>query len=384
MRRTIYPLSFLLFLVACTAEGPSQKNEEAGSLRAASRPIPVTALRVTAREVPLVIVRPGKTEASDRYEAKAPADIKIQKIFVEEGQRVEAGEPLIKFDDEEGRLKLAKARAELKEAEAAMDLYNVPPTVIRERVVEEEGGGVEGREEEVGGFRGGGEPGEEEMQEKRAALYQATAERARAEIDMYEHTSELTQLNSPISGTVTKRHVTEGTNAAEDQPLVEVVRLDPVRFVFTVPVGELQALEKGAEISVRLPSLPGQEFTGEIFNIGAEAQAESQGVEVKLNIVNTDLALKAEITGEVVVRTQAKKKIIPVVEAALVKTEKSTYVYKIEGNHVKKVAVELGEPYNGQPAVERGLAEGDLIVAPVEEEMKDGTLVEVQSARAGL
>ena len=71
-------------------------------------------------------------------------------------------------------------------------------------------------------------------------------------------------------------------------------------------------------------------------------------------------------------------------EAALVKTEKSTYVYKIEGNHVKKVAVELGEPYNGQPAVERGLVEGDLIVAPVEEEMKDGTLVEVQSARAGL
>jgi RND family efflux transporter MFP subunit len=329
------------------------------------RPIAVTAFTVAAREIPLVIKATGRTEAADRYEAKAPADIKVQKIFVEEGVRVEAGDPLVRFDDEEVRLKLAKARAELREAEAALDLNNFQQQ-NRERLIAEE----KMSEEEA------------ELLERKIAYYEATVERAKAEIELYEKSGELEQLNSPIAGTVVKRTVSEGADVAEDTPLLEVVRLDPIRFVFAVPVEAVTALDRGAEIAVRFPSIGGQEFSGEIANVGALANAEAGGVEVKLNLANPDLFLKAELPGEVVIRTQGRKKVLPVVESALVKTEKSTYVYKIEGSRVRRVAVELGEPYNGQPTIEKGVNEGDLIVSSAEEELKDGMVVEVQTTRA--
>ena len=106
------------------------------------------------------------------------------------------------------------------------------------------------------------------------------------------------------------------------------------------------------------------------------------GVEVKIKIPNSDQALKADMRGNVVIRTQGKRKTFPIPETALVRGDRSVYVYRIDGNKAKKVAVELGDPHNGQPTITKGVSVGDTIVALSEEDLRDGATVEVQATRA--
>ncbi len=373
--RTGQVLLFVLFLMmglSCMPKPQPKKTtaSEEGLFKATKKVIPVTEFLVASREIPLIIKEAGRTEAADRFEAKAPSKVKILDLLVEEGQRVNAGDPLIKFDDEETRLRLNRARAEIQEAEAALAYTGAlrpQPQQLQQRVIEE------GEEEEIPP-----EIGETEGSEEKLTYHQATLERARADFELYDHMSETSQINSPISGVVTNRFVTEGVDVLEDQPLLEVVRLDPIRFVFSVPADELTYLEKSGGISVRISSLPGQEFTGEIFSVGAEANDDKNAVEVTLNIPNPDLAIKAEMRGDVEVQTTGRRKIISIQDSAVVHSDKTDYVFRIDANRVRRIAVELGDSINGQPTVEEGLEEGDRIVATSEEDLIDGATVEVQ------
>lgn len=356
--------ALLMILPSCSRSpkgaSPDKKEGLLGKF-SEGKTVEVTPYTVTSREVPLTIETTGKTEAADRYEAKAPTDIKIKKINVEEGGRVSAGDPLVQFDDDLMRLRLNKAQAEEREGEAGL-AYATFQQTNRERLIEE------GKVSQL----------EAEGIDERAALYQAILDRAKAEINLYEQASDLSQLNSPISGIVTKKNATEGSNVSEGQPIIEVVRLDPIRFVLTVPVDQAASLEKNPEISIHFPGLPTQEFTGTIASIGAETKGEGHGVGVVITIPNSDFALKTDMMGQITIHTQGKRKLLLVTDSAIEKTEKSHFIYKIEGNKVKRVAVDLGDPLGGQPTITKGLTEGDLIVASANDLLKDGATVEVR------
>ncbi|GEM_PF-3495328 len=362
-KKNLWWFFFVLFLVSCSAEPPSKNNKEVSSslFRSTKKPTGITVLTVSSKEIPLVIKASGKTEASDRFEAKSPSDVKVQKIFVEEGAKVNPGDPLVSFNDQESKFRLAKARAEIKEAEAGVADMNYL-IQNKEKLVEEN----KMSETEAGGL------------DERLTLYQATIERAKAEVDLYEHTGDMSQLNCPIAGLVTKKEVGEGVDVASGQALLEVIRLDPIQFVFGVSPDESIALAKGKNISVRFNALPGQDFSAEITSIGAESRSDTNGIPVKVKIPNPEFFLKTDMKGDVVIPTEAKKKIFPLPDSAVVRNDKLRYVYKVDINKVKRIPVEVGESSGNQIAVERGLVDGDVIVVTSEGDLRDGDLVEIK------
>lgn len=359
---SLISLSFLL-LVSCSSEPPAKNKEVASSFFRAPKKTAttVTALTASSKDIPLVIRASGKTEASERFQAKSPADVRVQKIFVEEGSKVNPGDPLVSFDDKDTKLRLAKARAEIKEGEAGVADMNYL-IQNKEKLLEEN----KMSETEAGGL------------DERLALYEATIERAKAEIDLYEHTGDLSQLNCPIAGLVTRRDVGEGVDVASGQALLEVVRLDPLQFVFGVSPDESTALSKGRNITVRFNALPGQDFSAEIISIGAESRSETNGIPVKVRIPNSEFFLKSDMKGDVVIPTEARKKVFFVPESAVVRSDKSRYIYKVETNKVKKVSVDVGESSGSLIAVEKGLVDGDVVVVSSEGDLRDGDPVEVK------
>ncbi len=365
-RFLLVPLA-VSFLFSCSpGAGTKGGGEKGGGLfkRNLIGPRGVTAYVANSREVPLVIDTSGETEPIDRFEAKAPTNVQVVKVFVEEGARVQAGDPLVKFEDELVRLRLAKARAEIAEAEAGLDSLGFSRK-NREVLLEE------GKLSEL----------EAEGLDAKEGLYRATIDRAKVEIELYERVEDLDQLNSPIGGVVVKKEVSDGSNVSQDQRLLEVVRLDPIYFVFRVKPDDLSAIEKNSEITVRLTGLAGQEFSGEVAAVGAEVEDAKGTVSVKLKIPNPELAIKGEMTGAVLIRTAAQKKVLMVPDSAVLRGDRSNYLFKIEGEKIRKAAIDLGTPYNGQPTVEKGLSDGETIVAEAEEDLKDGMTVEIEATR---
>jgi RND family efflux transporter MFP subunit len=379
-----------LFLVAVAAllvscgggEKARDDDKPTDSLfkKALRKPLGVTTAAAVARDVPLVITQDGKSEASDRYQAKAPGRVKVQKVIVEEGARVQPGDALVSFKDETLSLRLALAQAEVREAEAGLAISgtserpSTPPAANPENPEEEEAPKspeVNGENVNVG--------------EARRELYQAQLDRAKAELDLYEKLNDMSELASPIAGTVGRIEVGEGSEAVEDQVILEVVRLDPVFFAFKMPVDQVAAMERGAEIAVKFAAFPGQEFPAEVGPIGSEGGSSNGGVEVKLKLANPDLTLKSDLQGTVEIRTQARRKVVSVPEAAVVKSERSAYVYKLSGEKAQRVAVDLGTSSGGQVEIEKGIADGDIIIVSAEEGMEvlsDGAPVEVRETRA--
>ncbi|MBI3540781.1 MAG: efflux RND transporter periplasmic adaptor subunit [Deltaproteobacteria bacterium] len=370
-KQIILPTVFvsLISLLSCSTEKPESAENTAQPAaggffsHTTKQTISVVAFTVIARELPWVITATGKAEASNRFQAKAPANTDVQKVLVEEGQPIQAGDPLVKFNQEELKKKIAKDRAEVKEGEAGAEnfgymLKNKEPLLQENKISEVEAEGLD----------------------ERVKFYEAQAERARTEIEYYEGLNELEQINSPISGLVVKNTVTDGAKVTEGEVMLEIIQIDPINFVFTLPVEAASAIEKGAAINVKFGAVQGREFAGEVINVGAESNAETHGLEVKLKIPNLDKALKGEMRGEVVLHTPLKKKVFPIPETALLRSEKSQYVFKIDQNKLKKVPVEIGESLNGQISVEKGLNDGDKIVLTVDDKLKDGATVEIQGA----
>lgn len=372
--------SLLVLFPACGGKKAGEKDEKgAKSLfkKALQKSAVVTTYEVSSKEVPLVITEDGKSQASDRYQAKAPGSVKVQKIFVEEGARVQPGDPLVKFNDETVALRLNVARAEIREAEAGIAAFNQAEP-RKEAPQPAQPGQVEGEGDN-------GVSQEVAPNEARNQLYQAQLDRAKAQVELFEKITELDQLNSPIAGIAGKSEVGEGSSAAEDQTLIEIVKLDPILFVFNIDPDQTAYLEKGGEIAVKFAAMPGQEFTAEVGSIGSEAGSNGSGVEVKLKIANPDLTIKSELKGTVEIRTAARRKIVTVPESAIVKTERSAYVYKVAGNKADRVAVDLGTSNGGQVEIEKGLADGDVVIVSAEsgmESLSDGAPIEVQATRA--
>ena len=102
-------------------------------------------------------------------------------------------------------------------------------------------------------------------------------------------------------------------------------------------------------------------------------------MEIRLAIPNETLVFKGEMEGEVELSTPLTRKVIAVPEKALLRTERSVYLFLAEQGKARKKAVELEGETNGQPIVRRGVREGDLVITSSVEELRDGDAVEVQT-----
>ena len=74
-----------------------------GWMRMRNTVVSVRAEQVTRQDIASVISTNGKVEPIKNFEAHAPAPATVQKIFVKEGDKVKAGQPLLLLDDADAR-----------------------------------------------------------------------------------------------------------------------------------------------------------------------------------------------------------------------------------------------------------------------------------------
>jgi len=332
---------------------------------------PVTVLKVSTRELPITVQGKGKTEPSDRFKAKAPeGGGRVKEVLVETGQRVDPGDPLALFEEEMLRAKLDVARAQIAEAEAGLEEIRVTGRTPERK--------PEGEEEPLTPLEKTGEEQEEgeETAQARNARYEATRERAKKEIELFEKQLDRLKVLSPIAGVVTEKNATAGSELKEGDPLMEVVRIDPIWFTFEVPLQAAGGFRTGDSVPVRFSELSKGEVTGEVLMVGLEAGKEG-GVKIKVKIPNEDYRIKGGIGGEVATDTVLKKPVVTVPNAALIRTERSVYLFKVIGDRARKVPIKIEGEAGGDPIIIKGVDVGDQIVISDLKELKDGTLVEI-------
>src|SRR6201982_1412681 len=82
--------------------------------------VPVRPARVERTSIRSVISTNGKIEPAQNFEAHAPANTTVRRLYVREGDHVRQGQLLLRLDDAEARSQAAHAQAQVKGAQVGV------------------------------------------------------------------------------------------------------------------------------------------------------------------------------------------------------------------------------------------------------------------------
>jgi len=175
--------------------------------------------------------------------------------------------------------------------------------------------------------------------------------------------SKVLTMRAPASGVVVKKYADQGTYLKAGANLFEVADLSNLWLRAYVYEHELPFQRLGQEVTVGLPYLPGETFSGRISFISPELNTKRQA-EVRIDIPNPHGRLKPGMYSEVLItsRLHGEKKLVPASAVINSGIRQLVFVDVGEGKFEPR---QVGVGHYGDDdmlEIVTGLAEGEIIV----------------------
>lgn len=302
----------------------------------------------------------------------AQQDQRIASVEVEVGQRVTAGQVLVRLEtamlenklrEAEGRVarskaSLAQQEATLAQAKASLDRAErlKASRTISEQTYEDRASSVAVATQAVA--------------VQRAENAEAEAQRAEAARQL-----ERSIIRASADGIVSERLARAGAQAGTE-PLVRIIRDGTVEFAAEVPEADLASLAVGQPVKVRLAGRP-SEINGAVRVVAPKIDRETRLGSAQITLDTTEpLFAGAFGRAEVVF---ARREAIVVADSALVygRGTEDSAVFVVEGGRVQRRPVETGLRKSGKVEIRTGLAPGERIVAKAGAALREGDAVTV-------
>lgn len=175
-------------------------------------------------------------------------------------------------------------------------------------------------------------------------------------------------VTAPFAGTVVDKKAAVGALAGPADAMFVVADLRSVWIEAGIAESQLARVRVGAQAVVTVQAYPGEPFSGRVTHIGAVLDKATRTVAARIVLPNADGRLKPEMFATAVIDSPqqqgaAPRQAITVPDAAIVQLQGQPSVFVAEGGGYEARAVELGAKLPGRTVVERGLSEGEQVVA---------------------
>lgn len=256
--------------------------------------VPATALAAPPSAAPPFAAAPAAKALGCLIEPDRVADIGSQvvglvdRLHVERGDRVAAGQPLVSLRADVERANAAAAGtrsqvdADVLAARASLDLAE--QKVRRAQALVAQNFVSDQAAEQARG----------EAEVARQKLHQVQGQQ-RVWLDEYRVAQAqlaLRTVRSPFAGVVVERFVNPGERV-EERPMLRVAVIDPLRVELMVPTAQYGSLAAGDQVTIR-PELPGAEaVTATVRHVDRVLDAASNSFRVRLTLPNPQNRLPA-------------------------------------------------------------------------------------------
>ena len=406
-----------------------------------SKPKSIETVRVNRGHISDFIKATGRVEAIEEEIIRAKREARIEKVLVQEGERVTAGDKLVLFDLTESENAMKKATIKLDQAQIAIDeakiklesserTYSDPSelestlrakqdnyqqaliardSAEREFKVSQELYHFEAKsllevKEKEDGFKKAKiklQQAKRELQE--AKEFFATQEKSKINLaalkteyenalkqkDLAEIERELAvcrldrlRFSSPLNGTVIAKEVKEGMVISAGQPIMTIANIE--RLQVRAEVDELDAgkIKEGQETLITFDAFPDQKFFGRVTKTSPQAiiKGERTIVETVIRIDEPMGLLKIANQVDVKINIEKKRNVLSLPLSAVYRGS-HPFVWLYQKGIAHKAKIKTGLSDMNSIEIIEGVKEGDQVIVSRHASLKDGDPVRMKQSQ---
>lgn len=354
----------LAFMYLDPTRGTVDANERIKDIVASaariSKPFELTHAEVTSVESVSMVERlrvSGELQPINRVLLRAKTGGKILDLVVREGERVRAGDVILRFETDDLRSTLLQRESDRDAAEAELTLA----TQALSRAEQLAAKNVTSKEQ----------------LEKAKSDVTANISRVQslsAQVDIARVALRDAEVTAPFDGVVASRAVEAGSRVSADAELLTIVDTSVLEAKVLVSTRDITRVAAGQTAELTIDGMEGQTIEGTVARINPVAESGTRFVPIYLRLSNRDGRLWGGMfaTGSILVREKDDALVVPVI--SLRKDSAGDYVLKLHNGHLQRQPVTVRQAWHGGSLIEiaDGLKDGDTIVtAPLPELQPD-------------
>jgi RND family efflux transporter MFP subunit len=319
---------------------------------------------------------PGTTEAFEQASIYSRTSGYVAKRAVDIGDHVKAGDLLAEITAPELDHQLAQAQATivqteaaLRQAEANMEIARV--TWERDSKLLDRGW--------VTKQQGDQERLTLQAQESAVAVAKANLDAQKAQLLVLQQRKAYQRVVAPFDGVVTARNIDAGSLVSGDATggtsMFTMMHSDVIRIQLYVPQDQAFGLTAGVGATVRVPELPGQDFTGTVTRIASALAPGTRTLLTEIDVPNADGRLTPGTYCVVELKIPRRTPSLIVPAEAIIFNRNGLGVAVVEKGRVHIRKVTLVRDMGTAVDVSEGVKDGDQVILNPPVNIAEGQMV---------
>ena len=334
----------------------------------AVRAMTVAVARVTRQDLYNEMTIPAEFRPYVEVELHAKVSGFVREMKVDFGDRVKAGQLLATLEVPELQDELHSAMATEQRAEA--DYTNAHLIYMRLGAVNKEHPNLVAQQDL-------------DTADAKDRTTAAVIAAAKADVGKYNTLVAYTVITAPFDGVITKRYADPGaliqagtTSDTQSLPLVRVSDNYRLRLDFFVSQRYVKDTHVGDPVEVRVESMGGKAFTGNITRTTERVEEQTRKMTVEIEVPNPNLELVPGTYASVVLKVEGHPHALAIPAEAVPPGQQSNVYLVNDQRQIEVRPVTLGLETPGSYEVLTGLKEGDLVLVGSRSQVKPGQTVE--------
>jgi RND family efflux transporter MFP subunit len=356
---------------------------------------PVAVAVVTRRPIVNSLTLSGAFRPYQQVDVHAKVAGFIQKIYVDVGDHVKAGQVLAilevpelsaqvlgaKADIRRCQDAIRRSQSEIQRAESTHAAYHAAYSRLKQAsesrpglIAEQELDDSMAKDKETGG----------QIESARASLAESQSQLAvaHADLDRLSALEAYSHITAPFAGVVTKRYADTGaliqagtSSSTQAMPVVQLAEWSKLRLVVPVPESAVPQIHLGSVVQVGVGALH-RTFEGRVARFADALDPQTRTMETEIDVDNRDGTLVDGMYAETSLILSEKDNVLTVPVQAVQRDESGASVLMVDREgRVQERPVKLGAEGTDQVEILSGLSEGDQVVIGNRSELRPGEKV---------
>jgi membrane fusion protein (multidrug efflux system) len=282
---------------------------------------------------------------------------RVAEVVADFGDKVAAGQVMLKINPREYELRVQTAQAALDQARAKLAnstaRYNRARTLKQAAAISTE---------------------QFDQLASQLRVDQADTESADEALAMARKKLGDTEIKAPFSGSVQKRMVSLGEYVSPGKEIYELIATDPIKLRCPMPERFVPLARVGMPVKLAIDANQGTSYAGKITRIAPALDESSRTLLIEAEVANPDGALKPGFFAHVTMDLGHDRALF-VPTAAVLRYAGVARVFIVEQGVVRAREVTTGSVVGDQTEITGGLKDGEHVAVSNVDRLADGTAV---------